>query len=112
MQQLRTQFDTPLNIALDYDETFTAHRELWRQFVYLAKSLNVKITFVTYRIGGNAYGNEDILEDARSLGIPVVFSNGEPKSSVFKADIWIDDQPVTIPNYESMLAMLQLGEIE
>jgi len=27
MQQLTTQYDKPLNIALDYDETFTANKE-------------------------------------------------------------------------------------
>ena len=96
MQQLTTKYDTPLSIALDYDETFTAHKELWTQFVYLASTLGCKVTFVTYRQEIRRAGNEDILEDAKSLGIPVVFSNGTPKSSVFKADIWIDDNPSTI----------------
>lgn len=109
MQQLTTQYDKPLNIALDYDETFTAHKELWLGFIALAKSLNVKVTFVTYRFEEGS--NKDILEDARSLDIPVIFSNGEPKSSVFNADIWIDDQPVTIPSYEGMFDMLEGKEL-
>ena len=110
MYQLTTQYDKPLSIALDYDDTFTAHREFWTSFIRLADHFKLKVTFVTYR--HQTGNNKDILADAEHLCIPVIFSNGEPKSSVFKADIWIDDQPITIPSYEGMLDMLQRGGIE
>jgi len=104
MYGLITQYDKQLSIALDYDETFTANRELWTGFIALAKSLNCKITFVTYRMQ-NAQ-NMDIIADAYRLGINIVFSNGQPKSSVFVADIWIDDSPITIPSHEAMTDLL------
>lgn len=104
MYGLTTQYDKQSTIALDYDETFTANRELWAGFIALAKNMNCKVTFVTFRMQ-NAH-NMDIIYDSQKLGITTVFSNGEPKSSVFVADIWIDDSPVTIPSHEAMTELL------
>jgi len=104
MYGLTTQYDKQLSIALDYDETFTANRELWTGFIALSKSLNCKVTFVIYRMK-NAH-NMDIIYDAEKLGIAIIFSNGKPKSSIFTADIWIDDSPVTIPSYDAMTELL------
>lgn len=84
-----------MNIALDYDLTYTEDRELWNMFIELAQSKGHIVTFVTYR--DSRWGNEDILSDASKLGIEVVFTNGKQKEGVFRADIWIDDDPVTIP---------------
>ena len=104
MSNLSTQHDHMLAIALDYDETFTVNKKLWTLFVHSAKALNCNVTFVTYRHQDG--DNDDILADAKELGMPVLFSNGKPKSSVFKPDVWIDDQPITIPSYQSMSDML------
>ena len=104
MYSLTTQYDYQLSIALDYDECFTANRELWTNFVLLAKSLNSKVTFVTFRY--ETQNNEDIIADAKHLDIPIVFSNGKQKSSVFKADIWIDDSPITIPSIDAIKSIL------
>lgn len=104
MYGLTTQYDKQLSIALDYDETFTANRELWTGFIALAKSMNCKVTFVTYRMQNGH--NMDIIYDAEKLGIAIIFSNGQPKSSIFAADIWIDDSPVTIPSYDAMTELL------
>ena len=89
-----------LSIALDYDETFTADRELWINFVVLAKGSNHKVTFVTYRFDNGL--NADIIEDAYHLKIPIIFTGGKQKSTCFKADIWIDDNPIIIPSIEVM----------
>lgn len=104
MYGLTTQYDKQLSIALDYDETFTANRELWTGFIALAKGMNCKVTFVTFR--HKSKGNKDIIADAEHLKISIIFSNGKPKSSVFTADIWIDDSPVTIPSYDAMTELL------
>jgi len=104
MHGLTTKYDKQLSIALDYDETFTANRELWTAFIALAKSMNCKITFVTFRMQ-NAH-NMDIIYDAQKLGLNVIFSNGNAKSSVFTADIWIDDSPITIPSHDAMTELL------
>jgi hypothetical protein len=100
MDSLTTQYDHQLSIALDYDQTFTANRKLWINFIILAKSLNSKVTFVTFRY--ETQHNMDIIADAMQLDIPIVFSNGKQKSSVFNADIWIDDSPITIPSIEAI----------
>jgi hypothetical protein len=100
MYGLTTEYDKQLSIALDYDETFTANRELWTGFIALAKRMNCKVTFVTHRM--QTGHNMDIIYDSQSLSISTIFSNGEPKSSVFVADIWIDDSPITIPSHDAM----------
>lgn len=107
--RLSSNYEKHTNIALDYDETFTSNRSLWTQFVSLVKQYNCTITFVTYRFENS--DNKDICNDAETLGIDIVFSGGNPKSSVFKADIWIDDSPVTIPSYHDMQEMLDNAPI-
>lgn len=106
MYGLTTHYYYQLSIALDYDECFTANRELWTNFVLLAKSLNSNVTFVTFR--HETQNNKDIIADAKYLDIPILFSNGKQKSSVFKADIWIDDTPITIPSLEAMTDRLNM----
>jgi hypothetical protein len=98
-----------LNIALDYDETFTADKGMWTEVVRVMRKMGHDVTFVTFREGptsrhSDSY-NDDILGDAQELGIPVVFSNHRQKSHVFKADIWIDDMPILIPSYDDIAAM-------
>lgn len=85
-----------LKIALDYDETFTADRSFLRNFVILSKISNHQIVFVTYRTNREYDDNSDIESDALKCGINVIYSQGEPKRTVFDADIWIDDSPETI----------------
>lgn len=94
-------------IALDYDDTFTADKELWTWFVDRAKKSGHEVSFVTFRhedkpARGN---NDDILEDASDLGIPIVFTNGQQKKHHFRPDVWIDDMPILIPTYEELVGM-------
>lgn len=86
----------PLTIAVDYDETFTAKEWLFKRFIADAIAIGCKVAFVTWR--GEHENNEDILDDAKQLGIDVVFCNGEPKHSMFMANIWVDDCPHSILN--------------
>lgn len=85
-----------LRISLDYDKTFTADKQLWINFVNDAKQRGHEVTFVTFRYENRGDENKDILQDAKELDIKVVFTNYQPKSTIFKADIWIDDQPELI----------------
>jgi len=48
------------------------------------------------------------LTDAELLGINIVFCNRKPKAECFKADVWIDDNPLMIPSSDSLL-MMSLG---
>ena len=85
-----------MNIALDFDETFTTDPELWAEFIDLAKHRGHEVTFVTYR--DHRWDVDDIMQVASELDISVIFTAGKQKSTAFKADVWIDDDPVTIPS--------------
>ena len=91
-----------MRIALDYDDTFTLDKPLWRKFVAdVLVNPNNSVTFVTFR--GSDWINEDIEADAKDMGIEIVYTNGSQKMSVFKADVWIDDRPELIVNLEPLL---------
>ena len=95
-----------LKIALDYDETFTSDRSFWSNFVILSKISNHQIVFVTYRTNREVDNNSDIESDAITCGINVIYSQGQPKRTVFDADIWIDDSPETIVELDDVCFLL------
>ena len=84
-----------LNIALDFDNTYTADNVLWDAFINLAVSLGHKVYIVTMRCPTN---------DTIPIRLPdnlcgIFYCNGNPKRSycndVFGVEfnIWIDDHP-------------------
>ena len=83
-----------MDIALDFDETFTVDPELWAGFIDLAKSRGHNVTIVTYRDG--RWDVDDIIQAATELDVPVICTAGKQKSTVFKADVWIEEAAVTI----------------
>ena len=92
-----------MNIALDFDETFTADPSLWTAFITKARTRLHTVTFVTCRpANGN---NSDIEYESERLGIRIVYTAGRQKQHCFKADIWIDDSPETIVSYDSLVGM-------
>lgn len=94
-----------MRIALDYDDTFTLDRPLWTRFVEdVLKNQGNSVTFVTFR--GPDWSNYDIEEDAKRLGIDIVYTNGQHKMNVFKADVWIDDRPELIVPLDPLLEVL------
>lgn len=95
-----------MKIALDYDETYTADPILWDGFVQAAIRRGHEVCFVTFRSSDfPPVMNEDIEMDALSLGIKIIYTGGKQKSTMFDADIWIDDSPVLIPKKEDLLDM-------
>jgi len=96
-------------IALDFDETFTEDPFLWRAFIAMAKKRGHEVTFVTFRFNqhDNDLLNQDIKDVARELGMNIVFTGGQQKNKLFDADIWIDDQPITIPKADALNNMYQ-----
>lgn len=93
-----------MRIALDFDDTVTLDLMFWSAFVRLAKMHGHSVTIVTIRHEG--WDNSDILAFAQDLGIKVVCTNGEQKSTKHSADVWIDDSPVMIPNYAQVHGFL------
>lgn len=94
-----------LLIALDYDDTWTADRKLWADFVAHAHSRGHRVYCVTAR----RYSDENVAEimsDFRNWGLDQVicgpvFSNLKSKQDKMtargvKIDIWIDDNPEVI----------------
>lgn len=100
-----------MNIGLDYDDTFSADPELWELLIHAAKARGHDVRIVTFRFEStSAYANDDVIEDAKKNGIPVIFCNGIQKDRVtrdlgFPVDIWIDDWPVGIPIAEHLAGM-------
>jgi len=89
-----------IRIGLDYDETFTADPDLWRQFIKMSIDRGHEVKFVTYR--SPKFSNDDICSDAKQCGIEIIFTAGRQKTNFYDAHIWIDDNPVTIPKAKDL----------
>lgn len=102
---------TNTKIALDFDETYTVHPDMWDSIVILMQGSGCDVRFVTYRYE-NAPGNSDILAAAEKLGIKIIFCNYFQKAQVtaihgWIPDIWIDDMPILIPMQNQLEGMIQ-----
>lgn len=90
------------NIALDFDDTFTADPELWAAFVKLALNRGHQVFCVTAR--RNTEENTDAINEAfeqQGFDLPIIFSNlgskaDEVERRGLKIDIWCDDSPWAI----------------
>lgn len=87
-----------LNIALDYDDTYTADKTMWNQFLRMCWGRKYKVYIVTGR--GKEDTNED-LENILTKVEDVIFTDGAAKKPFCKAmgidiNIWIDDKPERI----------------
>jgi len=92
-----------MNVAIDYDDTYSLDHRTWDQVIYVLLQANHNVKFVTYR--DDNWDNDDILSNAHRLGIEVVFTCGKQKANFYNADVWIDDNPVTIPTATSLGSM-------
>ena len=103
-----------MNIAIDYDDTFTADRLMWSEIITVMLKHRHKVTFVTARVQmreGWDSANSDIEHDASALNIPIKYTNNRQKSEVFTADIWCDDSPEMIPSIDLIKSIARLDEI-
>lgn len=93
-----------MNIAIDFDNTFTADPVLWIEFVKKAKQLKHSVYCVTAR-----RDTEENREDIEStfniweITLPVFYTSLSSKTwhmeqLGIKIDIWIDDDPHTLVN--------------
>lgn len=92
-----------LNIALDYDNTYTADPYLWEGFITMALNAGHNIFIVTYR--DDRYDKNDELQFLEEDDVPVYYTRGAAKKwwmdqfapdEHAKVDIWIDDRPEAI----------------
>ncbi len=89
-------------IALDYDDTFTADPEYWKEVMLLSRKYGHKIHIVTMRCP-----IQDVIPEAEELlldfEVPIIYADGKAKREVTEAlghnfHIWIDDKPSGIDN--------------
>lgn len=86
-----------MNIALDYDGTYTEDPNLWLRFVLDAQACGHGVYVVTMRYPSEC---EDGMFDHRlkALGVPVVSTSRQAKAAACEAlgieiHVWIDDHP-------------------
>jgi hypothetical protein len=72
-----------MQIALDYDGTYTADKELWDAFIELAQKRGHDVVCVTMR-----HPTEPI-----AMPVPVIYTSRKAKHSFAPSAIWIDDKP-------------------
>ena len=83
-----------MNIALDYDGTYTEDKELWDLFIEKSLDNGHKVFLVTMRYP------EEINSDIKELSkkIDVIFTSRKAKQVAvgllnLEIDVWIDDNP-------------------
>ncbi len=88
-----------MNIAIDYDNTYTLDPNFWNMFIETTKKSGHKVYCVTNR-NTSAELAEPVLQ---SIGkyCPVIFAGDDWKSNAVRQqgiqiDIWIDDMPELI----------------
>jgi SH3-like domain-containing protein len=84
-----------VNIALDYDGTFTADPKFWRSFIRMARASGHTVRIVTMR---HPSTDEAIPDEHAYLVGDVVYTGRRAKVDFCKAqgidvDVWIDDSP-------------------
>jgi hypothetical protein len=83
-----------VNIALDFDDTYTRDTKLWDAFIWLCNASKHDIRIVTMRKKEMEHPALNYL----ALNIPVVYTEGNTKRSYCNGigwfpDVWIDDSP-------------------
>lgn len=85
-----------MNIALDFDGTYTEMPGVWDEFIITAEKEGHKVYIVTFRDPEDRHPAMDYLYN--SLDVPIVFTSRNPKKRFCEdmgldISIWIDDNP-------------------
>ncbi len=78
-------------LAIDYDNTYSAYPAEFSQLREMFQKMGHEVFIVTAK----NKKNEKIEEDLTAFD-HVFYTDGKAKASVVRADIWIDDSPVTL----------------
>jgi len=85
-----------MNIALDYDNTYTRDKVFWNDFIKSAQSRGHRVLCVTLR---TQHQSEEVINDLKPLlGDNIFFTSLKSKNPYMFArgisiDVWIDDMP-------------------
>jgi hypothetical protein len=87
-----------MNIALDYDDTYTRDPKLWLGFIKAATAAEHDIRIVTMRFKHEFTSMDPALLETR---IPIIFTSSLAKQPEcerhgFHVHVWIDDNPRAI----------------
>jgi len=82
--------------ALDYDGTFSAAPDLFREFRKLAERFGHRVVVVTGRSDEGRWGDE--VREVVGPATPIVFCAGRWKRAAaeaagYQVDVWVDDNP-------------------
>ena len=93
-----------MNIALDFDDTYTRDPAMWDLFIFDAKNRGHDIRIVTFRKPNMT----DPALDFLSRSIPVIFTDYTPKRKFtntmgWMVDVWIDDSPEFIVDFSKFV---------
>lgn len=96
-----------MNIALDYDNTYTASPSFWDDFISLCSNYGHNIFIVTFR--DDRYDKDDTLDFFEQNDMNVYYTRGVAKKWWMEqfgepVSIWIDDKPEAILNNSNMTA--------
>jgi len=88
-----------LTIAIDYDDTFTACPDIWRDVIELFQDTGHRVICVSSR--RNTIEHRFKLIEALPSGVEIFLVYDQPKRDYVKeknvpVDIWIDDNPESI----------------
>ena len=86
-----------MNIAIDYDDTYTKDPSLWSMFIKQAQANGHKVYCITKRY-------EELAQDIKEqLDIQIIFAEKSKleaaHSNALRIDVWIDDKPQSIYPY-------------
>lgn len=89
-----------MNFAVDYDKTFSADPEFFKDFVALAKTYGHSCYLVTQRGGDSMWVGLDDDDVRREVGelMPIIWCGTKGKREKMiemgiQIDVWIDDNP-------------------
>ena len=103
-----------IKIGLDFDETVSTNIKVWKLIVKLLQNHNYDVRIVTARPD---FGNNDDIKDfAKSCNIEIIYCEGEPKVAICRSinwipDIWIDDNPINIPEKSEILEWFNIAPV-
>lgn len=85
-----------MNIALDFDGTYTEMPDVWDKFIENAKADGHDVYIVTFRDLEDRHPAMDYL--SKTLLVPIIFTSRNPKKKFCNSigldiSIWIDDNP-------------------
>lgn len=88
-----------MNVAIDYDDTYTCDPSAWNEIINILHQNNHKVYCVTKRY-------KELADDIRQvINIPIIYATRSKLEAVtekgIKIDVWIDDKPQSITPYKA-----------